>query len=81
VGCGQTAPQSELVRFVLSDGGVVPDPERRLPGRGAYLHPRPECADLALRRRGFNRSFRGPVTIGPETVDLIDQWRRSASTR
>jgi predicted RNA-binding protein YlxR (DUF448 family) len=45
---------------------VVPDPRHRLPGRGAHLHPVPECLDLAERRRAFPRALRrsGPVEIG-----------------
>ena len=70
-----------MVRFVSTADGVEPDIEARLPGRGAYLCPNPECADTAMRKRGFNRSFRAPVTIGPKAIDLIGEWRKSASTK
>jgi predicted RNA-binding protein YlxR (DUF448 family) len=42
---------------------VVPDPGRRLPGRGANVHPEPSCLDLAERRRAFPRALRrsGPL--------------------
>jgi predicted RNA-binding protein YlxR (DUF448 family) len=42
---------------------VVPDPDRRLPGRGASLHPASRCLDLAERRRAFVRALRrdGPL--------------------
>jgi len=36
---------------------IVPDPRLRLPGRGAWLHPTPECLDLALRRKAFGRAL------------------------
>ena len=44
-----------------------PDPRRRLPGRGAYVHPRPECLALAERKRAFPRALRlpGPLAVGP----------------
>ena len=62
VGCRAKAPRSELLRVVLvqDDGGwaLRPDPRRRLPGRGASLHPTPACLDLAERRRAFARSLR-----------------------
>jgi predicted RNA-binding protein YlxR (DUF448 family) len=57
---------AELLRVVL-DGPrgehgdtpvVVPDPARRLPGRGASLHPDPACFALAERRRAFGRALR-----------------------
>lgn len=70
-------PQSELVRFGAAGGVVVPDG----PGRGAYLCPDPACLEAALRRKAFNRSFRGPVTVGDETLDLAAEWRKDASTR
>ena len=55
---------------VTADPGassVRPDPRRRLPGRGAYVHPRPECLALAERRRAFPRALRlpGPLDLEP----------------
>ncbi|MFC7550204.1 YlxR family protein [Plantactinospora sp. GCM10030261] len=35
-----------------------PDPGRRLPGRGAHVHPDPACLALAQRRRAFGRALR-----------------------
>lgn len=45
------------------DGILVPDPRRRYPGRGAWLHPDAECLRLAERRRAFSRALRcaGPL--------------------
>jgi predicted RNA-binding protein YlxR (DUF448 family) len=51
---------TELLRLVVVDGSVTPDPGRRAPGRGAHLHPDVGCLDLALRRRAFPRAFRLP---------------------
>jgi predicted RNA-binding protein YlxR (DUF448 family) len=55
------------------DGGpvVVPDPERRRPGRGAWLHPDVSCLDLAVRRKGFGRALRS--STGPDT-SLVAGW-------
>jgi len=43
------------------------DPGRRLPGRGAHLHPDPACFALAERRRAFGRALRlnGVADTGP----------------
>jgi predicted RNA-binding protein YlxR (DUF448 family) len=63
VGCRERAAKSDLVRLVAVEGSVVPDPRRRLPGRGASLHPDLACLELAERRRAFPRAFRltGPL--------------------
>ena len=39
------------------------DAARRMPGRGAWLHPDPRCLELAVRRRAFGRALReqGPL--------------------
>ena len=74
------ARQSELHRFANVSGEVVPDPERKLPGRGAWLHPDLACFDRAQSGRGFNRALRAPVTIPKDTVDFTRIWPRNAST-
>ncbi|MEO8689026.1 MAG: YlxR family protein [Solirubrobacteraceae bacterium] len=80
VGCRRHSPQSALHRFANVSGEVVPDPERRLPGRGAWLHPDLACFDRAQSGRGFNRALRAPVTIPKDTVDFTRTWPRNAST-
>jgi predicted RNA-binding protein YlxR (DUF448 family) len=66
------APASELLRVVAlgyetEKFRIVPDPTRRLPGRGANVHPVPACLTLAVRRRAFGRALRvtGVIDIGP----------------
>ena len=71
VGCRVRASTTDLLRVVAAevDGiwSVVPDPRRRLPGRGASIHPVPECLALAERRRAFPRALRheGPLELSP----------------
>ncbi|TFV63421.1 UNVERIFIED_ORG: YlxR family protein [Bacillus sp. AZ43] len=67
VGCRQRAPVSDLLRVVVRSGALVPDPRRRLPGRGASVHPTPECLHAAERRRAFPRALRcsTPLEAGP----------------
>jgi hypothetical protein len=47
---------------------VVPDPRRRAPGRGAWLHRDPGCVELAERRRAFARALRVSGTVDPTPV-------------
>jgi predicted RNA-binding protein YlxR (DUF448 family) len=70
VGCGELAAKAELKRFVLAEGRVEPDPAQRRPGRGAYLCGR-ACAEVALRRGGFARSFRTKVQVDPDLVNSL----------
>ena len=63
VGCRTTGLRSALLRVVAADDGtgapvLVVDVDRRMPGRGAWLHPDPGCLELATRRRAFGRALR-----------------------
>jgi predicted RNA-binding protein YlxR (DUF448 family) len=46
---------------------VQADPAQRLPGRGAYVCNR-ACAERALQRGGFARSFRSAVRTDPDLL-------------
>jgi len=74
VGCRVRADKPDLLRVVVIDGRLVPDLRGTLPGRGAYLHPTAACLEQAVRRRAFNRAFRGP---GPyDAAELRRQTER-----
>jgi predicted RNA-binding protein YlxR (DUF448 family) len=57
--------------MTVSGGLVLPDPERRAPGRGAHLHPTIECFELAVRRKAFPRAFKVPGPL--EATGLREQ--------
>ena len=74
MGCRTRATRSALLRVVAVgvEAGdqpprLTPDPDRRLPGRGASVHPDPRCVDLADTRRAFPRALRlpGPLDVTP----------------
>ncbi|RJO75285.1 YlxR family protein [Nocardia panacis] len=67
IGCRKRELAADLLRIVAQeresgDGArivaIVPDPWRRLPGRGAWLHPFSACLSTAERRRAFGRALR-----------------------
>ena len=64
VGCKGRAPKRALLRFSRSAEGVVLDATWRAPGRGAYVHRRPACAEEALRKGALARALR--VGLSPE---------------
>jgi uncharacterized protein len=72
VGCRERAARADLLRVVVVEGRLVPDPARRLPGRGASVHPDPRCVDLAVRRRAFPRALRLPGPLdASEVTELV----------
>ena len=75
VGCRERATTTDLLRLVVSSdtdpARVMPDPTSRRPGRGASLHPRLACFDLAVRRRAFARAFR---LAGPLDLDEVRRY-------
>jgi predicted RNA-binding protein YlxR (DUF448 family) len=70
VGCRERTLADGLLRVVAVAGELTPDPRRRLPGRGAWLHPDRECLSRAERRSAFPRALRVP---GP--LDTAPVWR------
>jgi predicted RNA-binding protein YlxR (DUF448 family) len=68
VGCRTRAAASGLLRVVAVDGTVVPDPRRRHPGRGAWVHPVVGCLRLAERRRAFPRALRSAGALDTAAV-------------
>ena len=77
VGCRKRELAVELLRVVAVDGNgeyaVTVDPARKLPGRGAWLHPDPACLDAAIRRRAFARALR--ITGSPDTTAVVEHFR------
>ncbi|OBI80904.1 DNA-binding protein [Mycobacterium sp. E740] len=75
VGCRKRELAVELLRVVAAGDGngdraVTVDPARKLPGRGAWLHPDPQCLDAAIRRRAFGRALR--ITGSPDVSAVVE---------
>ena len=82
VGCRRTDSWSVLVRVVVvvDESGFTrlqPDPRHRLPGRGAWLHPDPECLKHAVKRRAFGRALR--VQVPTDVAELTAYVRLAHS--
>ena len=59
VACRASADKRSLHRIVRApDGTVRYDPTGTAPGRGAYLCGRPDCAQVAVKRRGLQRALK-----------------------
>jgi uncharacterized protein len=84
VGCRRRAPQDALLRVVAAEGSVAVDARRRLPGRGAYVHPDPACVAAAVKRRAFGRALRATVdaaAAGAVVSDHLGQTTALGSGR
>ncbi|WP_344308057.1 YlxR family protein [Brevibacterium samyangense] len=77
IGCRTRDAQSALLRLVaVREPGapraeVVADGARRLPGRGAWVHPSERCWNLALKKNAFSRALRSPGVGVPEMPSVI----------
>ena len=82
VGCRKRELAVELLRVVAVDGNgehaVTVDAARRLPGRGAWLHPTQVCLDAAIRRQAFARALR--ITGSPDITAVIEHVGAVRST-
>ncbi|HEX3714121.1 MAG TPA: YlxR family protein [Trebonia sp.] len=77
VGCKARVAKSSMLRLVAAGDGIVPDPQARQPGRGAYLHPCLACFELAQRRRAFSRALR--VSGSLDTAPLASYLSRAGA--
>jgi uncharacterized protein len=73
IGCRGREEKVRLIRIVPSNGAVAVDVRQREPGRGAYLHPRPECLEQALKRRSLVRALRSEID-GQQAAVTIRQF-------
>lgn len=58
VGCREMKAKRELIRVVKSpEGDVSLDFRGKLPGRGAYLCPNPDCLKRGRKSKALERAF------------------------
>ena len=79
IGCRSPVDPGELVRLVLGpEGEVVVDLAHGAFGRGAWVHPRPECIDKAAPQ-GLSRAFKCQVRDNGASV--LATFRAAAERR
>ncbi|GAA1475021.1 hypothetical protein CFELI_08405 [Corynebacterium felinum] len=66
----QQRSDKQLLRIVAGEGTptkLIPDPHRRLPGRGCWITPSLEAVEQAEKRKAFSRALRvsAAVDTGP----------------
>ena len=71
--------EAELIRFVRApDGMVVPDTERKLPGRGVWVSASRGLVAEAVRRKAFARGL-GESKLDPHLADGVASLLRKAA--
>lgn len=86
VGCRAWDERRRLLRVVAATEAprlgavidVVPDATASLPGRGAWVHPRDACLDMAERRRAFGRALR---LDEPVSTTAVREYLRATRER
>ncbi|WP_197518408.1 YlxR family protein [Mycobacterium sp. E3198] len=85
VGCRKRELAAELLRVVAVSTGngeyaAIVDDRSSLPGRGAWLHPVPQCVQQAIRRRAFTKALRitGPLDTSA-VVEHVECTTRPAT--
>lgn len=59
VGCREMKSKRDLIRIIrTSEDELSVDATGKKNGRGAYICPRRECLDLAIRNKGLERSLK-----------------------
>lgn len=67
----------DLIRFVRSPTNeVVPDLERRLPGRGAWLTCSRDIVKKAIASKAFAQSFKAQVNVPADLAERIETLMR-----
>lgn len=71
----EALPPEALIRFALGpDGQIVPDLERRLPGRGVWVSCHRETLEKAINTKVFSRSLKSQVSVAldlPERIGIM----------
>ena len=77
VGCREMKEKKLLIRVVKSpEGQVSLDFRGKLPGRGAYVCPDPECLKRARKSRALERAFSSPLP--PEVWEGLEAQIKEA---
>ena len=63
VGCREMKPKKELIRIIrTAENDLLVDATGKKNGRGAYICPRRECLDKAVKGKGIERSLKTAVS-------------------
>ena len=70
---GSIKPISEMLRFVELDNTLLPDFNKKLPGKGMYITNSRFSLVSALEKKLFHRVSRHNLKISENFVDMVEQ--------
>lgn len=80
VGCREMKPKRELIRVIrTSEDAIQIDATGKKNGRGAYICPKRECLDLAVKSKGLERSLK--IAIPKEIYTDFEKEMENFETR
>ena len=72
VGCREAKPKKTLIRIVRTpERTIIVDPTGKANGRGAYICPRNECLEAAIKSKRLSKALE--VDITPEVMTKIKE--------
>lgn len=85
IGCGEVKPKKELLRIVRTPNREIDfDPTGKASGRGAYMCPKKDCLDLAVKKKRFSVALEVPESekeIEKLAVALSEHFSPKTDTR
>lgn len=75
VGCRKVEGKRQLIRLVRTPTGTVEiDETGKRSGRGAYLHARRSCWEIALQKRRLEHALKLRGTLTKENLDTLKAY-------
>ena len=77
---GEILEKANLLRFtVLSDGRLIPDFKKRLPGRGVYVRNSRQILEIAAAKNLFSKAVKKHVKLPENLPDMVGQILRKSA--
>ncbi len=71
-GCREVKPKKALIRIVRTpEKTIIVDPSGKANGRGAYICPRKECLEAAIKSKRLSKALE--VEIRPEELKNLEE--------
>ena len=69
---GAVKPQSELLRFVEIDNTLLPDFNKKLPGKGMYVTANRLSLIKALEKKLFHKASRHNLKVADDFLEMVE---------